>query len=107
MLYIEEDFDDLGFFMITSKPYDRRVRMRHTHRPNYKIKFQRHTEPDILTFYDLMINVKNVQTSNNLEERDVEMVVLGRDHSAFLIDQTMYKEKEVSQKKVEELEDKL
>lgn len=101
--YIEEDFEERGFYIVTAKDYDKKVRIWHTHRPSFKLGFKRNVEPNNLRFFDLFVKNLDINSwSDAGSNRNRSLMLLGLDQNLFFIDEHLYKEKPRNGKKVEE-----
>ena len=106
--FIEEDFDERGFYLATAKEYDKKVRIFHSHRPSFKLTFDRHVEPGNLRFYDLFLENRKAGNIDDKEKgegrRHRGMKLVGLDHNMFTIDEyRYYEEKTVDTKVVDKM----
>ena len=53
--HIQEDTK--GFYLVACKSYDKRIRIYHSHMPNFKIKLTRSVENGNLKFFDLKTEI--------------------------------------------------
>lgn len=54
ILYAEEDLDNTGFVFVMSREFDDGYRVFHSHRENFKLKFQRRVDKGSVMIYDLL-----------------------------------------------------
>ena len=93
MTYVE-DLNSEGFFAVTAKTFDKKIRLLHTNRANFRIAQEWHLEKTAVRFFDMHMLFKG-----GVGSRESVITLLGLDSNRFCISRFECKEEEPEVKK--------
>lgn len=82
LLYAEEDLDHKGFVFVMSRKFDDAYRVFHSHREDFKLKFQRRIDKSSVQIYDLLW--ERPKDGKN------KLWLLGHDSNEFIMDEAVF-----------------
>lgn len=72
IIYAEEDLGNKGFLVVTSRDYDDKIRIYHSHQQKFKIKVPRRVENHSVDLYDLFRNIKKPPKEGDILEDSLD-----------------------------------